>query len=84
MHAFDVHLVGIRLGSVGKSSSVVQRKLHPVGQDVSRHKGVLSVVEAQRVDADKLVIDDEVVVRPRHRHTLAFQGVRNFVVSDVV
>lgn len=77
-------LVGIRLGPVGKSRPVVQRELHPVRQDVARDEGVLSVVEAQRVDTDELVVDDEVVVRPRDGDALALHGVGDFVVPDVV
>lgn len=77
-------LVGRRLRAVRKGRSVVQRELHPVREDVARDERVLSVVEAQRVDVDELVVRDEVVVGPCDRHALALHGGGDLVVSDVV
>lgn len=80
----EILLVGGLLRPISERCSIVQSKLHPIRKLVSGDEGVLCVVEAQGVDPVKDVVDDEVVVGTGDRHALAFLGVGDGVVSDIV
>lgn len=77
-------LSGIGLRTLSQSRPLLKSEFHAVRKGVAQNQGVLSIVEAERLDIDKDIVENFVVVGAGNGNSLPLRRVRDGVVPDNV